>query len=90
MNLASKHASFLGQNYYGKIISNPTTCAIMFNRFFLILCRTVIENSKSVRRNIRRSTFFQREFKVLTFLHSADKIFRNHAIDYVILLNLER
>ena len=49
--------------------------------FFLILCRTVVENSKSVRRNIRRSTFFQREFKVLTFLHSADKIFRNDAID---------
>ena len=41
----------------------------------------MVENSKSVRRNIRRSTFFQREFKVLTFLHSADKFFRNHAID---------
>ena len=35
---ASKHASFLGYNYYDTIISNPTTFAIMFNTFFFFNC----------------------------------------------------
>ena len=67
--------------YNGKVcvriylrISHETTILAVFFfvlfSFFLILCRTVVENSRTAGGNIRRSTFFQWEFKVLTFLHS--------------------
>ena len=41
---ASKHASFLGYNYYDTIIQIPQhllSCLIVF--FFLIRCRTVVK-----------------------------------------------
>ena len=76
-NLGTKKliASFKIKSYFlGAVVSLSKTVPLssaMFNSFFfLILCRTVVENSKSVRRNTRRSTFFQRKFKVLTFLRS--------------------
>jgi len=65
VNWTSKHASFLGLYYYNKIEipQHLLSCLIVF---FLILFQTVIENSRTVWRRIRRygSFFFSWEFKV--------------------------